>query len=209
MDIDLKLLKNIMEEVRENKDLLDSFSPNQFKSKLKLINHIKNLNILNKDSEIVIFGSWYGSILIPAFYNDVKKITAIDLDPKVINKAKYKIFKDYNVDFITGDVFEKYRDQYTSCDLFINTSCEHMKPMKEWGSAPTYKNPWWDRVSPAYFAFQSNNMLSIEGHINCVYDLDDFKRQLPDNAKVLIEDEIKDERGTRFLLIGKYDKSNI
>ena len=52
-------------------------------------------------------------------------------------------------------------------------------------------------------------MLSIEGHINCVYDLNDFKKQLPNNAKVLIEDEIKDDRGTRFLLIGKYDKSNI
>ena len=57
--MDLKLLQNIMEEVRENKDLLDSFSPNQFKSKLKLINHIKDLNILNKNSEIVIFGSWF------------------------------------------------------------------------------------------------------------------------------------------------------
>ena len=83
-----------MKEVRDDKDLLDSFSPNQFKSKLKLINHIRNLNILNKDSEIVIFGSWYGSILIPAFYNDVKRITAVDKDPKVISKAKYNLFKD-------------------------------------------------------------------------------------------------------------------
>ena len=80
--IDVKTLQNIitnlitssMREVRDNKDLLDSFSPNQFKSKLNLINHVKSLDILNKDSEIVIFGSWYGSILIPAFYNEVKKI---------------------------------------------------------------------------------------------------------------------------------------
>ena len=95
--IDVKTLQNIitnlitssMREVRDNKDLLDSFSPNQFKSKLNLINHVKSLDILNKDSEIVIFGSWYGSILIPAFYNEVKKITAIDLDPKVISIAKH------------------------------------------------------------------------------------------------------------------------
>ena len=198
--MDLKLLQNIMEEVRENKDLLDSFSPNQFKSKLKLINHIKNLNILNKDSEIVIFGSWYGSILIPAFYNDVKQITAIDKDPKVISKAKYKIFKDYNVDFISKDVFDWAPDssRIKKTDLIINTSCEHMRSMKEL-----------ELDTEAYFAYQSNNMLKIEGHINCVYDLDDFKKQLPDNAKVLIEDEIKDDRGTRFLLIGKYDKSNL
>ena len=194
--IDLQLLKNIMEEVRENKDLLDSFSLNQFKSKLKLINHIKNLNILNKDSEIVIFGSWYGSILIPAFYNDVKQITAIDKDPKVISKAKYKIFKHYNVDFISKDVFEWAPDssRIKKCNLIINTSCEHMKPMKE---LEPLKN------SKSYFAFQSNNMFDIPTHINCVNNIDEFKEQLPSNAKIMIEDHISDDRGTRFLLIGQ------
>ena len=191
-----------MREVREDKDLLDSFSPNQFKSKLKLIEHIDKLNILTKNSEIVIFGSWYGSILIPAFYNKVKKITCIDQDAKVISRAKYNLFKDFNVDFITGDVFE-FRDSYKNADLFINTSCEHMKSMKEWGPAPTYKNPWWDRVSPAYFAFQSNNMYDIEGHINCVSSIEEFKYQMPDKAEILVEDRIVDDRGTRFMLIGK------
>ena len=186
----------------EEKDLLDSFSPNQFLSKMNLINHVKSLNFLNKDSEIVIFGSWYGSILIPAFYDEVKKITCIDMDSKVISRSKYELFKDYNVDFITGDVFE-FRDQYKNADLFINTSCEHMKPMREWGPAPEYKNPWWDRVSPAYFAFQSNAMFDIPTHTNCVNNIEEFKKQLPDRAKVLIEDEIPDERGTRFTLIGK------
>ena len=119
--MDLKLLQNIMEEVRENKDLLDSFSPNQFLSKMNLIKHINKLNFLTTQSKIVIFGSWYGSILIPAFYDKVKKITCIDIDAKVISKAKYKIFKDYNVDFITGDVFE-FKDQYKNVDLFIKKS---------------------------------------------------------------------------------------
>ena len=191
-----------MREVREDKDLLDSFSPNQFKSKLKLVEHIDKLDILTKNSEIVIFGSWYGSILIPAFYNKVKKITCIDQDAKVISRAKYNLFKDFNVDFITGDVFE-FRDSYKNADLFINTSCEHMKSMKEWGPSPEYKNPWWDRVSPAYFAFQSNNMYDIEGHINCVSSIEEFKYQMPDKAEILVEDKIVDDRGTRFMLIGK------
>ena len=196
------LISSSMREVREDKDLLDSFSPNQFKSKLKLVEHIDKLNILTKDSEIVIFGSWYGSILIPAFYNKVKKITCIDQDAKVISRAKYNLFKDFNGDFITGDVFE-FRDSYKNTDLFINTSCEHMKSMKEWGPAPTYKNPWWNRVSPAYFAFQSNNMYDIEGHINCVSSIEEFKYQMPDKAEILVEDRIVDDRGTRFMLIGK------
>lgn len=194
--------KNRLRQLRQ-KDVLDSFSPNQFSSKLNLIDHIKSLKFLNKDSQIVIMGSWYGSILIPAFYNEVKKITCIDMDSDVIFRAKYELFKDFDIDFITGDVFEKYRDQYTACDLFINTSCEHMKPMRSWGPAPEYKNPWWNRVSPAYFAFQSNDMYDIEGHINCVPSIEKFKEQLPDNAEVMIEDKIPDERGTRFVLIGK------
>ena len=196
--------KNRLRQLRQ-KDVLDSFSPNQFLSKMNLINHIKSLNILDKDTEIVIFGSWYGSILIPAFYNEVKKITCIDQDPKVISRAKYNLFKDLDVDFITGDVFDKFRDQYKTATLFINTSCEHMKPMKEWGPEPQYKNPWSKRISGSYFAYTSNNMYDIEGHINCVSSIEEFKYQLPNNAKVLIEDKVRDERGTRFILVGKYE----
>jgi hypothetical protein len=196
MDIDLQLFKNIMAEARHNSDLLDSYSLNQFKSKEVLINHINDLNILNKKSEIVLIGSWYGSILIPAF-KQVKRITAIDLDKNIISIAKNRLFSHYkNVDFISKDVFDWAPDssRIKKTDLIINTSCEHMRSMKEL-----------KLDTKAYFAYQSNNMLSIEGHINCVYDLDDFKKQLPDNAKVLIEDKIRDERGTRFLLVGKYE----
>ena len=49
--IDLQLFKNIMAESRNNTDLLDSFSPNQFKSKENLITHINNLGILDDKSE--------------------------------------------------------------------------------------------------------------------------------------------------------------
>ena len=219
--MDIKLIQRIIEnliassmkDVGDNKDLLDSYSPNQFKSKLNLINHVKSLNILSEDSEIVIFGCWYGSILVPAFYNDVKLITAIDMDRKVILRSK-EFYKDYpKVDFIEGDVFDKkiwhrFKDDddwdlFKRCNLVINTSCEHMKPMKEWGARPKYKNPWWERFKNTHFAFQSNNMYDIEGHINCVPSIEEFKNQLPSNAEVLIEDEIPDERGNRFTLVGK------
>ena len=194
--IDIKLLQNVMEEVRDNEDLLDSYSPNQFRAKLNLINHIKDLNILNKDSEIIILGCWYGSILIPAFYNSAKRITAVDIDPKVISKAKYKIFKGYNkVDWITSDVFSENRfGRIKNANLIINTSCEHMKSMKELKALSESKS---------YFAFQSNAMFDIPTHTNCVNTIEEFKKQLPSNAKVLIEDEVPDERGTRFTLIGK------
>ena len=194
MDVDLQLFKNIMAESRHNSDLLDSYSPNQFKSKDVLINHINGLNILNDKSEIIILGSWYGSILIPAF-KQVKRITAVDLDENVISIAKNRLFNHYkNVDFICDDVFKWIPDSRRTkkTDLIINTSCEHMRPMKEL-----------DLNTNAYFAFQSNNMFDIPTHNNCVNNIEEFKEQMPSNAKIMIEDHIKDDRGTRFLLIGQ------
>ena len=195
--IDLDLFKNIMNEARNNPDLLDSFSPNQFKSKENLINHIKKLNILNSESEIVIFGCWYGSILIPAFYNKVKRITAIDIDDNVIGIAKNRIFKNYDkIDFIVNDAFvwANKSSRIKSTNLIINTSCEHMQPMK---NLPILNN------INSYFAFQSNNMFDIETHTNCVNNIEEFKKQLPSKAKILIEDQIEEDRGIRFTLIGQ------
>lgn len=188
-----------MAESRNNSDLLDSYSPNQFRTKEKLVNMIYNHININSDSEIVIFGGWYGSILIPMF-KEVKKITLIDKDEKVINIARNRLFSHYkNVEFRVQDVFEYNKlNQYRTADLFINTSCEHMSSMKDW--------PLWEWIlykNNPFFAFTSNNMKDIEGHINCVNDIEQFKKQLPDKAKVLVEDEVTDERGTRFLLVGK------
>ena len=194
--MDLTLFKKIVAEARHNKDLLDSVSPNQYRSKEVLIKHVENLQLVDQNSEIVIFGGWYGSILIPAF-KYVDKITLIDKDPKVISIAKHRIFDHYkNVDFISKDVFDWAPDskRIKTCNLIINTSCEHMPSMKKL-----------ELDTKAYFAYQSNNMYDIEGHINCVSSIEEFKYQLPDNAKVMIEDKITDDRGTRFLLVGKYE----
>ena len=60
---------------------------------MNLINHIKSLNILNKDSEIVIFGSWYGSILIPAFYKVIITLTEQGRDFEIFFRNEQKISK--------------------------------------------------------------------------------------------------------------------
>ena len=202
--MDIKILQNIitnlisssMRELRDDKDLLDSFSPNQFKSKLKLINHIENLNILNEDSEIVIFGCWYGSILIPAFYNKVKKITAIDIDPKVISRAKYNLFKDTNVDFISKDVFDWAPDskRIKTCNLIINTSCEHMYPMKKIRELNPGLKSW--------FVLQSTNEDKFDDHINCVNSTKELAEQ-GGLKQVLYEGQLTLDNGmTRFMVIG-------
>ena len=139
--IDLKLFKNIIAEARHNTDLLDSYSPNQFKTKERLIGHIRDLNVVDDKSEITILGGWYGSILIPAF-KEAKRISLIDLDKQVVSIAKQRLFKHYeNLDFITSDVFDDNRyGRIRYANLIINTSCEHMKDMKNINLPQIMKN---------------------------------------------------------------------
>jgi len=195
MDIDLQLFKNIMAEGRNNTDLLDSYSPNQFKSKERLIKLLKDQLILNTNFEIVILGCWYGSILIPSLKHS-KRITAIDINPTTISIAKNRLFSHYeNVDWITSDVFDENRyGRIKNANLIINTSCENMKSMKHLSAL---------KESKAIFALQSNNMYEIHDSVNCVKSIDEFKKQLPDNAKVIVEDIIADDRGARFTLLGQ------
>ena len=221
--IDYRLLDNVLQTIKKEPDieysLLDSFSTPQVNAKFNIINHLDEFGLINEQTEIVIFGCWFGSILVPALAPRVKKITAIDMDERVINVAKNRLFMDYpNVNFSADDVFEKFRQEYTNADIFINTACEHMRPMSEWGppgpkslyfdskfGVPvTRKVPWWTRMKKtAHFAFQSNDMFNIDTHINCVNNVKEFKTQIPLDCEILIEDEINDERGTRFTLIGR------
>tara|TARA_S200000501_G_scaffold231319_1_gene216914 strand:+ start:2675 stop:3280 length:606 start_codon:yes stop_codon:yes gene_type:complete len=200
--IDLQLFKNIIKEGRHNTDLLDSYSPNQFKTKQKLEDMIHNHVDINSKSDIVIFGCWYGSILIPMF-KEARRITLIDTDDVVMRISKNRLFSHYknvNLDYVIDDVFNwaPTAKRIKWCDLIINTSCEHMRPMKEL-----------NLNTNAYFAYTSNNMFDIKGHVNCVNNIEEFKKQLPDTAKVLSENEVTDERGSRYLIVGKYEKSNI
>jgi|TARA_B110000459_G_C16449408_1_gene419986 16S rRNA A1518/A1519 N6-dimethyltransferase RsmA/KsgA/DIM1 with predicted DNA glycosylase/AP lyase activity len=193
---DETLLRNVVNEIKENpkhsQDLIDSFSDNQFLAKDKIISAI--LEYVNKQSEVIIIGSWYGSILIPKLSEHVKEISCIDLDSRVLQTSKNRLFKNLkNIEYIPGDVFELDLKRYHTTNLIINPSCEHMRPMREWLH--------WKKGMT--FAVTSNNMYDIEGHVNCVSSIDEFKEQLPSNATILVEDEIKDTRGTRYMLVGK------
>ena len=194
--IDEQIFRNVVKEIKENPeyshDLIDSFSDNQFLAKDKIVSAV--LEHIDKNSEVIIFGSWYGSILIPKLSKHVKKISCIDLDSRVLKISKNRLFSHLkNIEYIPGDIFELDLKRYHTASLVINPSCEHMRPMKEW--------QYWKK--DMIFALTSNNMHDIEGHINCVNSIQEFKDQLPNNSKILVEDEIKDSRGIRYLMVGK------
>jgi hypothetical protein len=202
--VDLDFFKRVLREIKNNQerasDIIDSFSQTQFDSKIKLFEVIDGLNITYENLNVAIFGSWYGSILIAELASKVKTITAIDLDDDTVKIAKNKFFPNHNnVDFITNDVTTTNLSRYQNCNLFINTSCEHMAPPTKW--------LFWAGVTEgSWFAFQSNNMEGIEGHINCVQSLSEFKKQLPPHFSVLDERENADSRGTRYTIAGTIGK---
>lgn len=199
--IDIELFSRVLTVIKNRPEhapyIIDSFSRNQFKSKSILLKYIDKLEIPDNAS-VVILGCWYGSILIPVLLHKFENITGIDLDSAVINCASNTLFSGYNknVDFIAGDIFSLDLGRYKDTSLVINTSCEHMAPMNTWSK--------WDRFRRGtHFAFQSNNMFGIEGHINCVDSIEEFKKQIPTNVEILFENELLDDRGTRFTLVGK------
>tara|TARA_B100000900_G_C20536706_1_gene698709 strand:+ start:210 stop:1052 length:843 start_codon:yes stop_codon:yes gene_type:complete len=196
-DIDTTLLSNVLKAIKHlpdsQKTICDSFSNNQLVAKKTLIKNLEQY--LSKDKKVAILGSWYASILVPLLYNKVNEIWPIDIDEQAIKIGKNMFFSNIkNIQWAVGDVFEKTiaRD-YKKINVVINTSCEHMRPMKEW----KYWRP------EMLFAFQSNNMYDIEGHINCVDTLKDFLDQLPEGSTILHTEEIEDTRGKRFLVIGR------
>ena len=186
------------------KDLLDSFSPSQFKSKVELIAKLNNQNIVNTNSNIAVLGCWYNSIFGSLLHNKVNSIVGYDIDSTALNIGK-KLFKGIkNIEFNKADIFKfgKYKHTLQNIDIIINTSCEHMLPMKNWN--------YWNRTHKnTIFAFQSNNMDHIDDHTNCVYSIDEFINQMPTQFKTISTSETHLDNGIRYTLIGKYEKNNL
>lgn len=203
------LLRNVLKAIKDNpertSDIIDSFSDNQYLAKNRLIEILDDHDLIHEDATIAIFGCWYGSILVSELAPRVKKIMAFDIDSDAIKIGKNTFFPEYeNVRWYCQNVFDDFINEFEEVDVFINTSCEHMRPMIEWGHPEKYIDPWWDRCAIANlpaFAFQSNNMFDIEGHVNCVNSIEEFAEQLPKH-KTLHSEVISDTRGSRFLIVG-------
>jgi len=203
--VDLNFFNKVIKEIKNNdkiksKKIIESFSPNQFQCKIKLIELLDNINVINEKTNIAVFGCWFNSILGSVLSKRVNKIVGYDMDEYTITLGK-RLFKDHkNVEFVHCDVFKEYKNNI-SFDIIINTSCEHMPPMKDW--------PYWNHIKPGtIFAFQSNNMHWEDEHTNCVYSLQQFEKQLPSSFEVIAKDETIIDKQTaweyiRYTLIGR------
>ncbi|MEO0335705.1 MAG: class I SAM-dependent methyltransferase [Pseudomonadota bacterium] len=207
----------------------DSLTGSELLTKSKIIEAVETQNLINSDSTVVIWGCWYGSILIPYFSKRVKRVIGIDKDDEAIRFAKNKLFVEHkNVELITDDVFATHRSVYQDVNLIVNAACDYMPAMRQWpwfahgaleidtdypkGSADS--DPEKKRVfnSPKFsskcsFVFQSSDMAGIEGRTNCVKSMDEFKAQMPARASFLTQDEVLTDKGTVFTLVGNFVKT--
>lgn len=174
-------------------DFAKSFSENQFVSKTWLVERLSLHSICDvPDKTIWILGSWYGTLIVPLLYKNIPKIKEINLvdydeENLIIAKQLFGTLVKTHVKDINFDL------DYLKSDIIINTSCEHMYPMKDYNFS-------------GLCVFQSNNFDKEPAHINCVNSLQEFKNQ-SGLSKIDFEGEINfhkyDNNYKRYMLIGE------
>lgn len=153
----------------------------------------------DKDSWACQIGAWNNSLMCPLLVEKLgyTNLVSMDIDPdsKLIHNACNKRLREqHHIEYKIRDiVFEK--PDWAPYNLIVNTSCEHMYPMKD---------VFEDRAiqEDCVFAFQSANLFSEKGHINCV----EYVEELIDQSgltEILYANELQLSKFRRFMVIGR------
>ena len=205
----------LVEGLRKYKDNTefnaDCFSRGQLESKLWLVKELQKTKV--DLGTVFLCAGWYATLATMLFESSitVDKIRSFDIDdtcraiaetfnkPWVKDNWKFKSstkdIMDINYEF---ERYEVIRADGTTCplddtpDTIINTSCEHIENFEEWYA----KIP-----SGKLVILQSNNFFEVDEHVNCVNDINEFKRMSPMNT-VLYSGELQLPKYYRFMLIG-------
>jgi len=180
---------------------LDASTESQLKSKLWLVNTLKELamdSLIPDNPRVALVGGWFANYLTPLLFDVMyaKQVFnyEIDNDAKEISYKYNKRYKDSDkYQCSVKDVMMKsLGDNY---DIIINCSCEHMFPMTkfyEW-------NP--DLPDPVY-VLQSTDEDCFDDHINCVSSPEELAKQNR-ITEVLYSGTKKLPNGmNRFMVIG-------
>lgn len=188
-------------------DINDFLSRGQVKSKLWMVNELKEL-IDGSLGNVVFYGGWYNFAARFLFDNfDVTSITSIDLEPAVVEPSKrlYPIeVEDERFMSITADVtkFDWNKKTMTSryvedmsvfskdVNCVVNTSCEHMN------------DDWFNNLPEGTFVIlQTNDYFDNPQHSNCVTSLEAAKQKYS-MSEIYYEGELDTNLYNRFMLIG-------
>lgn len=195
-------------------DLNDHFSRGQIKSKLWLMEELRNVVSGNELGTVVLYGGWYATIAHFFFkFFSPSKLYSIDLDPTTVDVAdsfnirqgeqnnwQFKAFA-YDVNdivyndkkfIIPADKNKVGQTQLTiKPTVVVNTSCEHMND--DW---------FYNLPDEQFVVLQTNNYFSNEQHTNCVGGINEALAKYK-FSEVYFSGELDTQLYHRFMIIGR------
>ena len=185
------------------KRVLDSMNQSQLESKLWIIQELIKLEI--KPKRVAILAGWYSQYIIPLLIEHGVEFIynfEIDRDAKDISYKFNKRYKDQEkyechiTDIMFKEIWRK-EENYGAFDVLINTSCEHMFPMRRFRELNKNLSG-----NPIY-VLQSTNEDKYEDHINCVSGPEELAEQAELINVVYSGTKVLDNGMKRFMVIGK------
>tara|TARA_B110000503_G_C7153153_1_gene416078 strand:- start:1188 stop:1796 length:609 start_codon:yes stop_codon:yes gene_type:complete len=201
MHVDLEDVAFWMDAVRNSENpygVLESFWKGQLKSKIWLIENLKQCINFDHPNHIVIHGGWNGVLACMIFNSSINTglIRSVDIDENCEETANMICKRQEmigNFRAVTADMCA-YDYEFDS-DIVINTSTEHITQEQY--------NIWLSRVpNNSLIVLQSNNYYSLPEHIRCFDTVNDFAAS-SGLGYILVQDTLELPMYNRFLLIGR------
>jgi len=211
--VDSPLLKDLVATLLRTRDpaLGHAFNKNQFASKTWLLEELLRAAGPGLGT-VFVLGGWVGvlsAVLLADRRLQISRVVSIDRDPACAPLAESLNRTHAAQGRFTALTADMHDIDYAGHPLppaegsgpsrrvspttVINTSCEHL---------PDFAG-WYARIPEGtLLALQSNDMAGVEGHVNCVTDLESFRAQAPMNEP-LFAGALPRKRYTRFMLIGR------
>ena len=175
--------------------MTNSSTTSQLQGKLWLVNELQKLDL--KFTKVCLIGGWFAQFITPLIFDNFKVdiIHNYDIDEDA-QKISYKFNRRYKEEgkykaIRTNTLIHPLKEEY---DIIINTSCEHMYPMKKFRELNPNLKSW--------FVLQSTNEDKFDDHINCVNNTKELVEQ-GKLKQVLYEGQLTLDNGmTRFMVIG-------
>ena len=182
----------------------------QLESKLWIIDELKSIGI-SPNFEIPykivgLLGGWYSNFLTPLLLTNLGVSFVwnfeIDQDVKTISykfNRKYKEegkYQCHNTDIMFKEIWRK-EDKEGVFDLIINTSCEHMYPMRRFRKLNRRF------AGDPLYVLQSTDYDRYDDHINCVSSPEELAKQADFTEVLYSGTKVLDSGMNRFMVIGK------
>ena len=189
----------------QERALASATTISQMESKIWLVEELHELSLEAKS--VCLLGGWFANYITTLL---IEKINVehvhnfeIDDDAKKISYKFNKRYKDNNqykcdvVNVMFEPVWKKQKKTDKVFDLVINTSCEHMFPMKQFHKLNRgfLDNP--------VFVLQSTNENKYDDHINCVSGPDELAEQSELIDIMYSGSKVLDSGKERFMVIGR------